>query len=247
MHLRVANTATASTPSTTPRQLPLRRLAILLGLCAAIAVAAAPTVASSAGVLIQRNMVDGYAYALYGNCDVPLPADGTVCNETEIIAFREAVAQNGGPVAPARTPWTLLVTHISTTWNDGNFTIVSYAVGVTNDVMASFDQAQLDFLTADGRVLLDDGTTADVHVSWRATAPVARYGNDGPTNAEEGIPRHYVDRCVTANANAHQEFRVATMTGTVNGAPVQSYRSFDASFIAKNHFVYVTVEHSAAC
>ena len=245
MRLRLLALATSAT---LPKggKCPLRRLAVLLGLCAAIAVAAAPT-GSSAPVLVQRIMVDGYAYALYGDCDVPLPADGSVCHETEIIAFREAVAQNGGSVAPAQTPWTLIVTHVTTIWNDGNFTIVAYAVGVTNDVIVSFDQAQLDFLTADGRVLLDDGTTADVHVRWLATAPVTRYGNDGPTNAEEGIPRHYVDRCVTANANAHQAFRVATMTGTVNGAPVHSYSSFDASFIAKNHFVYVIVEHSGAC
>jgi hypothetical protein len=221
-------------------------LCVPAALCAAAA-AAAPT-PQTPNASVKRVVVDGFAYALFGDCDVPVPADGSVCHETEVIAFREARAVNGGSVAPPHTPWTLVVTHITTTWDGGEYTIVDFAFGSSTDVVVEFDHAQLGFLEAVGRVTLDDGSTADVAVAWVAWSPVEVFGSDGPTNIEDGLRRHYVDRCVTLNANAHQKFRFAAMSGTVNGSDVRSYSSFEgAAFIARNHFVYVAADHGGAC
>jgi len=221
-------------------------LCLAAALCVASAVAAPAPQEPNASVV--RVVVDGFAYALFGDCDVPVPADGSVCHETEVIVFREVRAVNGDSVAPPHTPWTLFVTHITTTWDDGDYTIVDFAFGSSTDVVVDFDHAQLGSLEAEGRVTLDDGTTADVAVAWVAWSPVEVFGNDGPTNAVDGLRRHYVDRCVTLNANAHQKFRFATMSGTVNGSQVRAYASFDgAAFIARNRFVYVAADHGAGC
>ena len=224
----------------------LTRLWLALALCAALAVAA--PAAPAGGASVKRVMVDGFAYALSGDCDAPVPADGSICHETELIVFREVVSVNGGSVAPPHTPWILIVTHITTSWSGGEYTIIDFAFGASTDVDVAFDQAHLGFLSAEGTVALDDGSNADVDVAWLARSPVHLFGNDGPTNAVDGLSRHYVDRCVTMNANAHQKFRFATMSGSLNGSAVRSYGSFDgAGFIAKNHFVYITADHASAC
>jgi len=221
----------------------LSRLVVLVALGAVAALLSAAA-ASPKSPVVYRVMTEGYAYSLYGDCDVPVPSDGTVCHETEITVWKEADTSTS--TAGPHTPWILLVDHIVTSWSGGDYTVLDYSAGVTTDVAVSFDQAQLSSVTARGAVTFDDGSTATVNVAWTAVGPLNLFANDGPAS---GAPsRHYVDKCVTQNANAHQKNRTAVMTGTLNGTPIRSYEAFDfAAFIARNHFVFVTAAHQGAC
>ena len=107
-----------------------------------------------------------------------------------------------------------------------------------DQVVASSDDQRVSFLTAAASVPMSDGSTFDFQGTWTAYGDRWVYGSNGPLNEGEGIPRHYVDRCTTLNANAHQTGRNATMTGTVNGAPVHTYTAAPAGAILYNHFVY---------
>ena len=92
---------------------------------------------------------------------------------------------------------------------------------------------------------MSDGSTFDFQGVWTAISDRYIFANDGPTNAFEGLPRHYVDNCTTINDNAHQKFVDAAMSGTLNGQPVHTYSAFPAGDIFYNHFVYVDVTHGS--
>jgi hypothetical protein len=47
------------------------------------------------------------------------------------------------------------------------------------------------------------------------------FGNDGPFSF--GLPRHFVENCVTEVSNAHERFTTAHVTGAINGEPVSAF------------------------
>ena len=56
---------------------------------------------------------------------------------------------------------------------------------------------------------------------WVAASQIYVFGNDGPGGF--GLPRRYVDRCVTALDNAHERFTAARVTGTIDGISVATF------------------------
>jgi hypothetical protein len=111
----------------------------------------------------------------------------------------------------------------------------------------TYDRQHLAFASVKTQIPLTDGTTADVDFHWTAISDRSVYGNDGIALGDFGLIRHYVDKCSTQVNQAHQKFRVAEMTGTLNGAPVHTYSSFPAGYISFNHFVFIDVSKGETC
>ena len=177
------------------------------------------------------------------------PPTGTVCRETYVLVFRETRVAGGGSNAPSQAPWSIFVTSYTVTFTgaagDACCVVSDEVFGFVQggQVVASSDDQRVSFLTAAASVPMSDGGTFDFRGTWTGFGDRWVYGSNGPSNYWEGIPRHYVDRCQTINNNAHQTGRNASMSGTVNGAPVHSYTAFPAGDIFYNHFVYINVTH----
>ena len=177
------------------------------------------------------------------------PPAGTVCHENYVIVFRETRVDGGGSNAPSGAPWSIFVTAYTLTFTDADGDVVisdqTFGFAQGDQVAASSDDQRVSSLTAVASVPMTDGSTFDFTGTWTGFGDRWVYSNNGPENDAEGIPRHYVDRCTTSNANAHQTGRNATMSGTVNGAPVHTYVAFPAGDIFYKHFVYITVTHGS--
>ena len=213
------------------------------------ALVASPTLASTS---VERFKVEGYASALFGNCpDVPIPPAGTVCRETSIQIAREAVAVGGGGVSTAKLPWGAFYFESTLTFLGDNHPAesdVRFGFAEFDDPSAvTHDREHLRFASVNGEIPLSDGTSVTVDLDWHAISERFVYGNDGPALGDFGRVRHYVDKCSTQVNQGHQKFRVAAMTGTVNGSPVHSYTSFPAGYISFNHFVFINVTHGTVC
>ena len=103
------------------------------------------------------------------------------------------------------------------------------------------DPVHLQSLSAAFAIPRNDGSTFDFSGSWTAYSARQRYGDDGPAGQ---FPTHFGDRCFTLNDHAHQKFRFAHMTGTLDGQPVQSYDDFAfAATIFNNSFQLIAVPH----
>jgi hypothetical protein len=196
---------------------------------------------------VLRVKVDGYAFALFGNCpDVdPLPP-GTVCREAQLAVFREGVSIDGGSVAPPKTPWVVSVFQYTVTIDpngDGVLTDERFGFRFLDPAAVTYDREHLAFASLQTEIPMNDGTTADVDFRWQAISGRFVYGNDGPALGDFGLVRKFVDRCSTEINQGHQKFRVAAMTGTFDGTPVHSYTSFPAAYISFNHFAFIDVDH----
>ena len=188
------------------------------------------------------------ALAFFGDCtNVVNPPSGTVCHESFVLFFRETRVYGGGSNAPSQAPWAIYVQNYTLTFGaPGTDPIITNLVDgfLLNPPVAVSDHEHLSSAAVAAQVPLSDGSTFDFQGTWTATTDRFVYGNNGPENDEEGLPRHYNDKCTTFNANAHQTLRYATMSGTLDGHPVQSYASLaDAAVIFYNHFVYIDVSH----
>jgi hypothetical protein len=210
-----------------------------------------PPGAPAASVL--RVDTDGFASAFFGGCDFLNPPGPLSCHETNVLVFREARQNGGGSVNAKTLPWLLAINDYTVTFTSADpnvppvFSDVRFgAVELTSGV--AIDLQHLDTATVtNAQVPMDDGSTFTFSGTWQKRFEV-KYGNNGPENADEGLPRHIIDNCTTFNANAHQKIAFASMTGTLNGQPVQSYTSFDfAATIANNHFRYITATHGGSC
>jgi hypothetical protein len=188
------------------------------------------------------------AEAFFGDCtNVVNPPSGTVCHESYVLFFRETTVDGGGSNAPSQAPWAIYVQNYTLTFGAPGTdpTITDFVDGfLLNPPIAVSDRQHLSSATVAAQVPLSNGSTFDFQGTWTATSDRFVYGNNGPLNEFEGLPRHYNDKCITSNANAHQTLRNATMSGTLNGHPVRSYASLeDAAAIFYNHFVYIDVSH----
>lgn len=109
--------------------------------------------------------------------------------------------------------------------------------------VVSFDYQHLSTASVDAAVPMSDGSTAAVHAVWTPTTQTEVFGNDGPGLNDIG-PRHSVDSCVTANNNAHQKLRFATVTGTVNESRIQSYSDNPfAGWLQMAQYLTIDVTH----
>ena len=117
---------------------------------------------------------------------------------------------------------------------DGTATELTPEVGFTDDVSGTFDNSHLTFARMGGATLplydVDPATgalspnwrTATLGAfEWTAASGIYVFGNDGPFGF--GLPRLFVNRCVTQIENAHERFSTARVTGTINGVSVDAY------------------------
>jgi len=223
-------------------------VAVVIGVGIGAAGAAADNPGNATILRVKQPSAGGEAF--FGNCpDVEFPPVGTTCRESYVLVFRETRVLGGGSNAPSQAVWSMYAQTYTLFFPtpDGPPDFLAFADGFTEGgVVASSDDQHVSFLTAAARIPLSDGSTFDFRGTWRGVGDRWVYGNNGPLNDAEGVPRHFVSRCETVNANAHQTGRNATMAGTLNGAPVHSYTFTFTADIFYNHFVYIRVEHGGA-
>jgi hypothetical protein len=203
----------------------MRRLLMPLALAGVLlALVPAAATAQSAATVARVN-VEGFATANFGDCPVSEPWPlGTACRDSIVSLFREVVAFDGGSVALGNQPWIVTLDQLTATQTAGGIVESDFASGVVeNPTSVAFDTQHLSFASVRAQIPMSDGSNADIDLSWEPTSARVVFGNDGHVNADFGIPRHDVGPCFTFNSNAHEKIRVAEMTGTLNGAKVQSY------------------------
>jgi len=200
-------------------------------------------------VSVQRFMTDGDAESFFGGCDFLIPPGPLSCHETYVAVFKEGVSGFPTSTAPAQTPWEIFIQDHTVTFATGGPDAVPVfsdeRTGLLIDPTVSFDEQHLSFLSVDAQVPMSDGSTFDFQGTWSATSDLMQFGNDGPSLNSFGLPRHYVDSCSTVNDQAHQNVRLANMSGELNGTPVQSYPDLGLDFIAHNHFIFIDVTHGS--
>ncbi len=230
-----------------------RRLLIALAVAGLVSALVPAAVAAQSAASVARVNVEGVAVANFGDCPLSEPWPlGTVCRDSNIQLFREVVAFDGGSVALTNQPWIVTLLQLTATQTAGGIVESDFAFGVVeNPPSVAFDTQHLSFASVSAQIPMSDGSTADIDVSWEPTSERVVFGNDGHLNADLGLPRHDVGPCFTFNSNAHEKIRVAEMTGTLNGAAVQSYPltapDDPPAFIeGPNHFVIIDVT-KASC
>lgn len=121
-------------------------------------------------------------------------------------------------------------------------TLLREGFGEFADASLTVDTVDLERASLTVAIPMSDGSTFDFTGTWLATSERFVYGNDGPAT---GTPHQVVDACHSFVANAHQKFRHASMIGTLDGEPVQSYPWDEwAANIFNNRFVYIEVQHA---
>lgn len=209
--------------------------------------------ASAAPTSVQRFMTAGYAFAAFGDCPdtVALPPPGTVCTDTVIQIAREAVAIDGGGLSAVNTPWSAFLQQATLTFQaTGDPVATDERFGFVpsiDDASVTYDRQHLAFASVRTDIPMSDGSTVTVDMSWQAISDRMVFGNDGPALSDFGLVRHSVDRCATQVNQSHQKFRVAAMTGTLDGDSVHSYQSSPSGFISFNHFVFIDATHGPTC
>jgi hypothetical protein len=117
---------------------------------------------------------------------------------------------------------------------DGTLDEFVAEVGFSTDINGSYDRSRLTFARVGGATLdlydidpatgdlIPNGRNATLGpFEWTAASGIYVFGNDGPFGF--GLPRHFVDRCVTQIENAHERFTTAHVTGTIDGTSVDAY------------------------
>jgi hypothetical protein len=210
-------------------------------------VVALPAGTASAGnPTIERHPVYGGAEAFFGGCPdtEETPPAGTVCVESYVLVWRGYAVLGGGSIARAKAPWNVFAQTVRVEFTgaeEPDVTELRFGFGEL-DGDAAVDTVHLTVASAEFRLPMSDGITFDFAGSWSATGDRLVFGNDGPST---GAPRHVVDKCRTFNALGHQKFRLASMTGTLNGEAVHSYTARPAAFIFNNRFIYIDVPHGS--
>jgi hypothetical protein len=225
----------------------------LASIAALVVVAGALGVSGTRAASVLRVDTDGFATAYFGGCDFLVPPQPLSCHETNVTFYREARQDGGGSVNAKALPWLMVIDDYTVTFTSVDPNVLPVFSGERFGVTeltsgVAMDVAQLNTATVtNAQVPMDDGSTFTFSGTWSKRFE-AKYGNNGPVNADEGLPRHSVDKCLTFNANAHQKIAFSSMTGTLNGQPVQSYGSFDfAAVISSGHFRYITADHGGSC
>jgi hypothetical protein len=226
----------------------MRRLFMSLALAGLLSAFLPAGAGAKAETTVVRVNVDGFATANFGDCPLSEPWPlGTVCRDSIVSLFREAVAFDGGPVALPGHPWIVTLDQLTATQTADGIVESDFATGaVENPTSVTFDMQHLSFASVRAEIPMSDGSTADIDVRWMPISERVVFGNDGHLHADSGFPRHAVGPCFTFNSNAHEKIRIAEMSGTLNGAVVQSYPLTlpddpPAFLEGRNHFVLIDV------
>ena len=206
---------------------------------------------SAAPTSVQRFKTVGYAFAAFGDCpDVAQPPPGTVCTDRQIAIAREAVAIDGGGLSAVNTPWSAFLDEATLTFGaTGDPVVTDERFGFVpriDDAAVTYDREHLASASVRTDIPMSDGSTVAVDMNWQAVSDRMVFGNDGPALSDFGLVRHTVDECSTQVNQGHQKFRIAAMTGTLDGVPVHSYQN-GPGFISFNHFVFVDATHGTLC
>ena len=207
---------------------------------------ALPAPATAGGAETFHYTVDGVAEIAGSTCPFGdwTPSVATACEDWIALLYRTSPS----PRQHNRVPWRLELTRASVVVHPGgDVDVVWEAYGIAEDVEATFDERHLRFATVRAAVPMSDGTTRNVDLAWDGSGTRLRTdGNDGPFNQANGIDRHYVDRCFTANDHAHQTYRAnVAATGTIDGTSVAAmpYLARFDPFLGRGHFDVVIVRH----
>ena len=171
------------------------------------------------------------ALIFYSTCpfDGPLPPNTSVCDVYSVWYLRATNVIGGGALGMAQQPFVVLFDHARLDVKEGEEDrLISYEFGQTPDVVGSYDKTHLSYAHFDattvemnnfdlqtGEVTPTGETVALGPFTWTAASSVYRFGNDGP--ALEGYPPNVRDRCHTTVFSAHMKFRVAHVTGAIEG------------------------------
>jgi hypothetical protein len=195
----------------------------------------------------SHEKVLGFVRGWPGNCPDDLPGEPLTCREWDITAYEVGTDETPGGISPAHAHWVLIALHHTLTFPGGGGDPVESqaALGFRDGADVDFDQPHLSTATVRAPGLtLDDGTTVNLEATWTATSPRMQWGNDGPAIEEFGRTHHLHERCLTEEFQAHQKFRLASVSATVDGLTSRYDGRF--AFLAYNQFVAVQVE-PASC
>jgi len=205
------------------------------------------------------------AVAAYSTC-TPQPNGDNLC-EDFIVDFGRGGSTRDGEARS--TTGVSLEHYVAFIHPDGTVTEFVAEIGFTDDVSGSYDASRLTFARMGGvtlglydidpvtGALTPNGRTATLGpFAWTAASDIYVFGNDGPFGF--GLPRHFVDRCVTQIENAHERFTTARVTGTINGISVDafgpSYLPWPGTgpddargAIFNNRFTVLVASHSPGC
>lgn len=238
------------------------RLGMLAVLAAALVACMAPAAHAAADVRI--NHWGTGAVATFSEC-TSLGGGDHFCEDRFVSYFADYGSAGTGE---AHSSPELVYEHYAAFIPaDGEADEVVAEIGFAEDAPGAYDRARLSFTRSAGATMdLFDVSTGDAvpngrtvtlgPFAWTAASSPYVFGNDGPFGF--GLPRHYVDRCVTAIENAHERFTTAHVTGTIDGVSVANYgpgylpwpgtAPTDAlGAIFDNRFTVRVVSHSPTC
>lgn len=207
---------------------------------------ALPAPATAGNAETFHYTVDGVAEVVGSTCPFGdwTPSVATACEDWVALLYRTSPT----PGQHNRVPWRLELIRAGVVVHpNGDVDVVWEAYGIGEDIEATFDERHLRFATVRASVPMSDGSTRHVDLAWDGSAtPLRTDGNHGPFNQANDVDRHYVDRCYTMNAHAHQTYRAnVAATGTIDGTAVDDFpylAQFDP-FLGRGHFNVVFVRH----
>jgi hypothetical protein len=224
-----------------------------------------PAPAARAAADLKINEVATGAVAAYNLC-IPQPNGDDLCEDFIVFYGRFWNPSDPGGPGPNRATLEHFKAFVHP---DGTATEFVAEVGFTSDVSGSYDASRLTFARMSGAtlhmndidpatgVLTPNGRSITLGpFEWTAASNIYVFGNDGPFGF--GLPRHFVDRCVTQIENAHERFTTAHVTGTIDGISVDAY---DPSYlpwpgtgpadalgaIFDNRFTVIVASHAPGC
>src|SRR5215211_6340686 len=169
------------------------------------------------------------ALIYYSTCpfdDGTIPPNISVCDDYSVWYLRETWAFGGGALGMAQQPFVAIFDHAR--WDVNQDRLISYEFGETPDVVGSYDKTHLSYAHFDATTVeMNDvdlqtgeatptGETLTLGpFTWTAATGIYRFGNDGPVFDDENPDLR--DRCHTTVSHAHQRFRIAHVSGTVEG------------------------------
>ena len=241
----------------------LVRVSLNVALPFAAALSASPMAQAAADLKI--NELASGAVAAYSTC-VPLSNGDDLC-EDFIVSFGRFRRTRDGE---ARSLNSVALEHYEAfIHTDGTATEFVAEIGLADNVSGSYDVSRLTFARMSGvtlnlndiepatGVLVPNGRTATLGpFEWIAASTIYVFGNDGPFGF--GLPRRFVDQCVTQIENAHERFTAAHVTGTINGVSVAalgpSYLPWPGTgpsdalgAIFDNRFTVIVASHAPDC
>ena len=239
------------------------RLTLIFSLLCASLLSMAPE--SQAAAELKINHAASGAVAAYNICTSE-PNGDYLCEDFIVYYGRSWNTRDSnasGPVGAAIEHYKAFI------HPDDTATEFLAEVGFAENVSGDYDASRFTFARMGGvalamndidqetGALTPNGRTITLGpFEWTAASSIFVFGNDGPFGF--GLPRHYVDRCVTQIENAHERFTAARVTGTIDGVSVDAYGPSylpwpgigpaDAlGAIYNNHFTVIVASHAPDC